>query len=259
MFNPIDANYSAGVLTNITTGTGVRLYVNTINYTALAISKSFAFTAFGLPLSSNGIALYTTTLNYTMVASSNPIQFSFNPTIISTNQFRITVIFPYIKINVTGQMTISLLRFSIVVFDTVNIESSYKYSPFLSIDTFNVFSINTNLTILGNFQTQMLLGLIDFMADTANCRLDTNWVPYPASNTILVERSYNTSSPVIMCQLRSQRLSIFYLKAWTCPTAQPYYSLSTKMCNDACPFYTYLNITIEACVKCAEGCYTCSD
>jgi hypothetical protein len=95
VFNSIEANYSAGVLSNITTSTGIRTYINTINYTLLASSKGFIFTTFGSTLSSNGIALFTNTLYCKSTALTHPVEFYFDPTIISTGQFKINVIFPF--------------------------------------------------------------------------------------------------------------------------------------------------------------------
>lgn len=58
-FNNVQANYSTGgPLTNITSGTGLQNYINTINYTELANDFLYTYTAFGANLAKDLVALY---------------------------------------------------------------------------------------------------------------------------------------------------------------------------------------------------------
>lgn len=153
-----------------------------------------------------------------------------------------------------------MLKVCLIAFNKANIELSYKYSPVLSITTFNVYTSNNIVTLLGQFHTNMLPGLTEFATEFSDCTCDFSWYENSTLNQIVVERSYPlVISGLTLCQLRTAKVSIFYLKSWVCPPTNPYYSLTTQMCSDICPFYTYGSLSDQACVACEVGCHTCND
>lgn len=114
-FNNFQANYSTGTLalTNITGGTGTRTFTNTINYTQICTSRSYAFTTFGSNLAKDLVVLYLSAI-YNSGNSAKPVNWTATSPVIDTTHFQI-------KIVIQDGYSITLLRFSIVAMDIADV------------------------------------------------------------------------------------------------------------------------------------------
>ncbi len=141
--------------------------------------------------------------------------------------------------------TISLLRFSMVIFDIDNVESSKKFTIVFSYQEFKVDTSSQTYTVPQQFSTATFIGLTDFSAVNASCGLEFNWEYDLPNNRILFNRSIVYQYSTASCGLQYIRVAFFYMKTWSCPAAYPYFNLATNMCDDFCTFYTYANVTAK--------------
>lgn len=166
-FNNIEANYSTGgPLVNITTGVGTQTYKNTINYTQLSNTINSAYTSFGPVLQNGLVALY---LNAIWNAGSSNKQINWNVTspVIDQTHFQIKVV-------VLDGYKLTYLRFSIVAMDITDVQASGKFTLVYQSITF--FGNQTNyIPLPAAFIDATLIGILDYVAGSANCGLDFNW------------------------------------------------------------------------------------
>lgn len=56
------------------------------------------------------------------------------------------------------------------------------------------------------------------------------------------------------------KVSVLYMMNWDCPPSYPYLNIVTRLCQDICDYYTYVNITDMTCRPCLNTiCYTCNN
>lgn len=123
-FDNVPVNYSAGLLTGISTTAPSSTYVNTINYTQQAAGLNY--TTFQAPFSRNKILLFMTSIFFYGTNERNnpppyrPVNLSVSAEVISVDQY-------VIQVNLTTEVNISRLHFSMIIFDQTDVESSGLY------------------------------------------------------------------------------------------------------------------------------------
>jgi hypothetical protein len=93
------------------------------------------------------------------------------------------------------------------------------------------------------FINATLIGLLDYVATSANCGLDFNWEPDPANNQVIINQSVVYYQSSAICGLLQYRVIVFYVKTWYCPADHIYFNLVTNQCDNYCQAYFYGNQT----------------
>ena len=74
-----------------------------------------------------------------------------------------------------------------------------------------------------------------------------------------MNRSISYTGSGYSCATKTVRISIFTVKAWTCPPTIPFFNMTTSMCEDICLVYQYGNEIGQYCEPCSFACYSCTN
>lgn len=61
------------------------------------------------------------------------------------------------------------------------------------------------------------------------------------------------------CALSRMKSTVFYMKTWQCPSKNPYFNLTTNLCQTGCGAYFYANTSVLQCHECEWACSRCAN
>ena len=242
-FDNVPANYNNGALTNITTPnpTGSKTYTNIINYTTQATASGFTYRNFSSPLTNCKVVLFLTTLfsNGALSTTANiPLDLRISTTILSTSTYRLSVTYG-------TDSYITKLRFSMIIFDQKDVESSYAYQLVYTRVDFPTAGGFVDLPT--QFTSNSIIGILEYSTtNTRNCTMNWNMVYQASPQGITMTPSAPRNGRIPASRFG---FSLFYLKTWACPNST-YYNISSGMCESCSIPYCTTCLNIDVCQVC---------
>ena len=228
----------------------LQYYTNYINYTAETAGRSF--TTFTTPYSSNYIVLYITSL-WIKGNSAYPVQFHIYPSVVNATHYMWNA-------TVYRQITLTNVHFSLVIFNSDDVESSKKY--FIVLQKWYNDMEGGFIALPIEFVDNFIMGLTSFEAVKGNCGHEYQWefvnktvdgVETFGANML---RSWHIND---RCGLSWTESSIFYMMTWQCDPPFYYFNLSSGMCQPLCGGFNIEIPSAYTCDPCQNSkCYQCA-
>ncbi len=102
------------------------------------------------------------------------------------------------------------------------------------------------------------MGLTDFSTQDGKCIISYQWSFATVNGKYGVQLATSTPGTTsYSCALLRMKSTVFYMKTWQCPTQNPYFNLSTNLCQNGCAAYYFANTSVFQCQNCLWACPTC--
>lgn len=143
-----------------------------------------------------------------------------------------------------------------IVFNEDDVESSKKYV--LVFYTWETTSAGGFVEVPSAFVDNFILGMTDFDAVDGACIISYNWTFTTVSGKFGVQLATSTPGATsYKCGLSRIKSTAFYMKTWQCPTQNPYFNLTSNLCQNGCSAYFFANTSVLQCQNCEWGCSKC--
>ena len=163
-----------------------------------------------------------------------------------------------ISLTLSYNTKISLCSFSMIMFDSKDVESSEKY--FIMTDRIDYPTEGGFFEFPQEFTDNFFMGFIDFSTPRGQSVLHYNWEFGYVNGVygVIVDESLPNDWPRLgVYALSRQGTMIFYMKTWQCPPNYDYFNLTTNLCQDMCGGYYFENTAILQCGTCSYSCLDC--
>jgi hypothetical protein len=110
------------------------------------------------------------------------------------------------------------------------------------------------------FVDNFILGLTDFSTEDGKCIISYQWSFTTVNGKYGVQLAASTAVGTSYdCAFSRMKSTIFYMKTWECPSRNPYFNLTSNLCQDGCGAYFYSNVSVFQCQDCPWSCSKCTN